>query len=135
MIDREVSFLKSEYQQRLAYQGLNWEQFLNTQGGEEKLTDNLVQEAKVRIKNSLIIDKISKEENITVEQSDFTTKLSQLSSAYGVGPQEMVKQFGHNPNFLSSLSQQIINDKVRDFLVDNNKFEYVETEKKEKVEA
>ena len=48
----------------------------------------------------------------------------------------MLKQFGQNPDFLSTLSQQIVNDKVRNFLVDNNKIEYVEVDSnKEKVEA
>ncbi|MBP3820666.1 trigger factor [bacterium] len=134
MIDREVSLLKNEYQQRLSYQGMEWDKFVEAQGGEDKLNETLAKDAQTRIKNSLIIDKIAKAENISVEQSDFTTKLSQLSSAYGIAPDQMVKQFGNNPSFLSTLSQQIINDKVRDFLVENNKFDYIEVESK-KVEA
>ncbi len=135
MIDREVASLKSDYQTRLSYQGMEWDKFVESQGGESKMNETLVEDAKVRIKNSLIIDKISKEEKISVEQKDFTEKLSQLSAVYGVGPEQLVKQFGNNPEFLTTLSQQVINDKVRDFLVENNKFEYVEIKNKEKVEA
>lgn len=59
-----------------------------------------------------------------------------MASVYGVEPQQMLKQFSQNPEILSSLSQQIINDKVRDFLVNNNNIEYVEiTTDKEAVEA
>ena len=59
-----------------------------------------------------------------------------MAGAYGVGPQDLVKQFGQNPDFIQSLSQQIVNDKVRNFLVDNNNVEYVEVEaEKEAVEA
>ena len=59
-----------------------------------------------------------------------------MAGAYGVGPQELLKQFGQNPDFLSSLSQQIVNDKVREFLLDNNNIEYVEVKSEEqKVEA
>ena len=90
----------------------------------------------MRIKNSLIIDKISKEVEIKVEQADFQTKLGQMAGAYGVAPQELLKQFGQNPDFLSSLSQQIVNDKVREYLLANNTIEYVEVKAdKEKVEA
>jgi trigger factor len=136
MINREVSSLTAEYQQRLSYQGMDWAKFLESQGGESAFNSSLEKEAQVRIKNSLIIDKISKEENITVEQSDFSTRLAQISAAYGITPEQMAKQFGHNPSFLNTLSQQIISDKVRDFLVEHNKFEYVEVKpKKEKVEA
>ncbi len=136
MIDREVASLKADYQQRLAYQGMDWNTFIQSQGSEDEFNKTLAEDAKVRIVNSLIIDKISKEENISVEQSDFSEKLSQMSAVYGVGPEEMLKQFGQNPDFLSTLSQQIVNDKVRNFLVDNNKIEYVEVDSnKEKVEA
>ena len=59
-----------------------------------------------------------------------------MASVYGVEPQQMLKQFSQNPEILTSLSQQIINDKVRDFLVNNNNIEYVEiTTDKEAVEA
>ena len=128
MIDREVAQLKSDYEQRLSYQGMDFAKFVENQGGEAKFNETLSSDAKIRIKNSLIIDKIAKEEKISVEQKDFSEKLSQLSAMYGMAPDQLVKQFGNNPNFLSTLSQQIINDKVRDFLVENNKFDYVEKE-------
>lgn len=134
MVNREVASLRSEYQQRLAYQGVNWEEFLKSQG--ESFEKSLADEAAVRIKNSLIIDKISKEADIKVEQSDFQAKLTQMANSYGVAPQELIKQFGQNPDFLSTISQQIVNEKVRDYLIANNKIEYVEVKAdKEKVEA
>lgn len=134
MIDREVASLKADYQQRLSYQGIKWEDFVKSQGDEFEKT--LAEDASIRIKNSLIIDKISKEADVKVEQADFQEKLSQMAGAYGVGPQELVKQFGQNQDFITTLSQQIVNDKVREFLVANNNIEYVEVSAdKEKVEA
>ncbi len=110
---------------------------IESQGGsEEKFNETLVEDAKIRIKNSLVIDKISKDENISVEQADFSDRLSRIASAYGIGPQDFVKQFGQNADFLQNISQQIVNDKVRSFLVENNKIEYVEVQpEKEAVEA
>lgn len=130
MINREVNAMANDYRQRLSYQGVNWADFVQAQGGEVKFGAALADEAKIRIKNSLIIDKISREEKLTVEKEDFTGKISQLSAAYGATPDAIVKQFGQNPQFINSLSQQIINDKVRNFLIENNKFEYVEVEPK-----
>lgn len=136
MIDREVESLKADYKQRLSYQGIDWDTFMKSQGNEEEFNNTLVEDAKTRIKNSLIIDKIAKEEKVSVEQSDFTGKLNQLAAAYGMDAQDMLKQFGQNPDFLQTLSQQIVNEKVRTFLVDNNKVEYVEVKpNKESVEA
>ncbi len=126
MIDREVESLKADYRQRLSYQGIDWETFMKSQGSEEEFNSTLIEDAKNRIKNTLVIDKISKEIDVKIEQADFQSKISQMSGVYGVNPQDLLKQFGQNPDFLSSLSQQIVNDKVRDFLVSNNNIEYIE---------
>ncbi len=134
MVKREVESLKADYQQRLAYQGIDWNTFISSQG--EDFEKTLVEDAQTRIKNSLVIDKISKEADIKVDQADFQAKFAQMASAYGVGPQELMKQFGNNPDFLSTISQQIVNDKVREYLVANNNISYVEVKpEKEAVEA
>lgn len=120
MIDREANSLREEYKQRLAAQGINWEALVKSQG-EDQLLKNLNEDALVRIKNSLVIDKIAKEENIKLEQKDIETKFAQLGAAYGLKPQDLIKQIGQNPEVLASISQQAMNDKVRDFLMENNK--------------
>lgn len=136
MIDREVESLKADYKQRLSYQGIDWDTFVNSQGDESAFNQTLVDDAKARIKNSLIIDKIAKEADVKVEQKDFQDKINQLAAAYGTTVQELMKQFGQNPDFLATLSQQIVNDKVREYLISNNKFEYVEIKSDKKaVEA
>ena len=122
MIDREANSLREEYKQRLAAQGINWEALVKSQG-EDQLLKNLNDDALVRIKNSLVIDKIAKEENLKLEQKDIETKFAQLGAAYGLKPQDLIKQIGQNPEVLASISQQAMNDKVRDFLMENNKVE------------
>lgn len=122
MVDREANSLREEYKQRLAAQGINWEALVKSQG-EDQLLKNLNEDALVRIKNSLVIDKIAKEENIKLEQKDIETKFAQLGAAYGLKPQDLIKQIGQNPEVLASISQQAMNDKVRDFLMENNKVE------------
>ncbi len=122
MIEREVASLKEEYKQRLAAQGITWETLVKSQG-EDELTKNLHEDAKTRIKNSLVIDKIAKEENIKLESKDIEAKFAQLGAAYGMKPQDLFKQLGKNPEVLTSISQQAMNDKVRDFLIQNNTVE------------
>lgn len=122
MVDREANSLREEYKQRLAAQGINWDALVKSQG-EDQLLKNLNEDALVRIKNSLVIDKIAKEENIKLEQKDIETKFAQLGAVYGLKPQDLIKQIGQNPEVLASISQQAMNDKVRDFLMENNKVE------------
>ena len=122
MIDREVNSLREEYKQRLAAQGINWDALVKAQG-EDQLLKNLDEDAMTRIKNSLVIDKIAKVENIKLEQKDLEAKFAQLGAAYGLKPQDLLKQLGQNPEVLASISQQAMNDKVREFLMNNNKVE------------
>lgn len=122
MVDREVASLKEEYKQRLAAQGISWDTLVKAQG-EDELVKNLKDDALIRIKNSLVIDKISKTENIKLDQKDLEKKFGELSAAYGMKPQDLIKQLGQNPEVLASISQQAMNDKVRDFLMENNKVE------------
>ena len=129
MIDREAASLTEDYKHRLAAQGIKWESLVKSQG-EDELLKNINEDAAVRIKNSLVIDKIAKEENIKLDPSDIEKKFSELGSAYGMSAPDIIKQFGRNPDFIASISQQALNDKIRDFLAENNKIEFVEPAKK-----
>ena len=122
MIDREAESLTQDYKQRLQAQGLSWDAVEKTEGSE-KLSETIKEDAKIRIKNSLVIGKIAQEENIKLEPADINAKLSQISAAYGMSQTDLMKQLGKNPEIITSLSQQALNDKVRDFLMENNKVE------------
>lgn len=124
MILREVESLKNDYKQRLAYQGLNWESVVKVEG-EDKLAETLREDAVMRLKNTLVIDKIAKVENIQLEAKDLEQKFAELATAYGIDQKDVIKQIGNSPEVLGSLSQQALNDKVRDYLMSNNKVEIV----------
>ncbi len=120
MIDRETDELVAEYKQKLEMQGFTWEQALEAQG-YDSIVNELKQDAAVRVKNSLVIDKIAKEENLTVSQADFGAKLSELGRTYGMDPNTLIKQLSQTPGVFNALSQQALNEKVTRFLAENNK--------------
>lgn len=119
MIDREADQLVEEYKQKLQMQGFTWEQAVEAQGYDE-IMKSLKEDAAVRVKNSLVIDKIAKEEKITVSQADFGAKLSELSQMYQIDTPTMIKQLSQTPGVFNALSQQALNEKVTQFLEDNN---------------
>ncbi len=120
MIDREADQLVEDYKQKLAMQGFTWEQAVEAQG-YDSIMNSLKEDAAIRVKNSLVIDKIAKEENITVSQEDFTEKLTELSKMYQMDTATMVRQLSQTPGVFNALSQQALNEKVTKFLVENNK--------------
>lgn len=120
MIDREADQLAEEYRQKLSMQGFTWEQAVEAQG-YDNIMKSLKEDAEVRVKNSLVIDKIAKEENITVSQAEFGAKLSDLSKLYQIDTPTMIKQLAQTPGVFNAISQQALNEKVTRFLVENNK--------------
>lgn len=127
MIKREFEALKAEYEERFSMQGLSLENVFKSQGQDVQKV--LTEEAEARIKNTLLIDKIAKDENIKLSPVDIQAKLMDISKMYGVDPQSMMQQFSSNPSVLTAISQQAINDKVRAFLAENNKVKYVASSK------
>ena len=119
MIDREADQLVEDYKQKLSMQGFTWEQAVEAQG-YDSIMNSLKEDAAVRVKNSLVIDKIAKVENITVSQEDFTEKLTELSKIYQMDTTTMIRQLSQTPGVFNALSQQALNEKVTKFLVENN---------------
>ena len=119
MIDRETDELIAEYKQKLTAQGFTWEQALQAHT-YETIMSQLKEDAQVRVKNSLVIDKIAKLENIVVTQQEFGAKLSELSQMYHIDATTMIKQLSQTPGVFNALSQQALNEKVTKFLADNN---------------
>ena len=120
MIDREADQLVAEYKEKLAMQGFNWDQAVEAQG-YDNIMNSLKEDAAMRVKNSLVIDKIAKDENIVVSQEEFGSKIAEISHMYQIDPQTMIKQLSQTPGVFNAISQQALNEKVTQFLADNNK--------------
>lgn len=131
MIEREAQTLLEEYKQRLAMQGYNWEDALKAQGQDELMSE-LKKEAVLRIKNSLVIDKIAQEEDIKVEPADFEAKLKELEAMYHLNRADLLKQLKQGPEIFNTLSQQALNEKVIKFLSENNTVELKKAKSKTK---
>ena len=90
--------------------------------GKENVEKRFYDEAKKRITNSLIIEKIAREENIRADQKDIMNQINQTAAMYGMAPVQFFEEIRKNPSSLAVISQQIVAGKVNDFLIENNKF-------------
>ena len=119
MIDREADQLAEEYKQKLSMQGFSWDQAVEAQG-YDNIMNSLKEDAAMRVKNSLVIDKIAKEENLVVSQTEFGAKLSEIGRMYQMDTPTMIKQLSQTPGVFNAISQQALNEKVTQFLAENN---------------
>lgn len=119
MIEKEAHSLFEDYNQRLVSQGYKPEDAIKAQGLDNLLA-KFKEEAAMRIKNSLVIDKIAQVEDIKIEPSDLEQKFQELETVYHIDRAEMLKQLKQNPSLFNSMSQQALNQKVMTFLSENN---------------
>ena len=72
-----------DFEQRLAYQGLKLEQYLQiTKQTKEDMLEQVKPEALRRIKSSLIIEEIAKIENIEVSDEEVDKEIEKTASMY-----------------------------------------------------
>lgn len=128
MVSRESQALLTEFQQRVAAQGGNWDEVV-AQEGHEKIWEQLQTEAKNRIKNSLIISKIAELEKIQIENKDLEEKIEEIARIYNTNKLVILEEIKKNPNIINSLSQQIMSQKVTQFLINNANIKYTKTKK------
>lgn len=124
MIERESKSLLEEYKQKLKKQGFTWEQAIASQG-LDKIMETINTDAMFRIKNSLIIDKIARQEDIKVDQASLTSKMDSMSAMYQMDRDAFAKYMFEHPSVINDMSQQILNEKVITFLVENNTVNFV----------
>ena len=121
MIMREAEVVRSEAVQNAAQKGLKWENIVK-ESGIETLNKQFEEEAYKRVKNSLTIEKIAEVENIQVTQQDILMHINDVAAAYGAQMQDLIAEIRKQPEYLSTITQQVVGKKVIQFLLDNNSF-------------
>ena len=121
MIEREVEAVREETKQNALNQGQDWEKIVEAEG-KDSVNQKLRDEAIKRIKNSLIIEQISKNENIKIEQSDLLAQIQEIARMYGSNATSVFEEMKKNPSSFALLSQQIATRKVNELLLSANKF-------------
>lgn len=83
MIQYQVRQMAEEFAQRVASQGLSFEQYMQYTGmTPDKLFDDMKPEAEKRVKNGLVLEAIVKAENIEVSDADLEEELKNMASMY-----------------------------------------------------
>ncbi len=118
MIETEIDNMTREIEQRLAYQGMKLEQYIQMLGKSmEDFRKEYEEQAKVSVKSRLVLEAIIKEEKIEPTQEQINEKLKQMAEQYGKKEEELNK----NEGFTNYIKESLKNEKVVEFIVENAK--------------
>ncbi len=84
-----------------------------------------------QIQNSIILEKIEQKEGIKVTPEDYNEEFEKLSKAFNMPAENIKEIYMKNEELFKNLHDKILTDKTFDFLVDNAKVKYVESESSE----
>lgn len=119
MIETETENMTREMEQRLSYQGLKLEQYLQMMGKtKEDMQKEYEPQAVESIKSRLALEAVIKAEKIEVPDVDVDEKIKEMAKNYG---KENDEEFLKNENVRNYIKQGLESEKAIDFLVKNAK--------------
>ena len=118
---REIDAIREETKQNALRHGQNFDELVEKEGKEE-VDKKFKEEAIKRIKNSLIVEKIAKTEDIKIGQNDILEQVNQLAQMYHTTGAQIFEEIRQNPAGFSVITQQIATKKVNETLLNNNTF-------------
>ena len=121
MIDNEIDYMIQSYSQRLAYQGATLDDYLKHIGSTmEAFREQCHHDAHENVEARLVLQAIIEKEKIEVTDADLDARLEEIAKQYGKSLEDMKKEMDNHT--LSHLQNEILTDKVFEFLRQNNKF-------------
>lgn len=120
MIEEQVQQMTEEFAQRLSYQGLNLEQYLQFTGMDaQKFADDMKPQAVKRIETRLVLEAIVKAENIEASEDDFKAELEKMAEMYQMEAEQLEKMIQGSQK--DQMMDDIAVQKAVDFLVEEAK--------------
>ena len=131
MIESQVQNMIQEFAQRLAQQGLSFDQYMQFSGMTmDKMKEQVRPEALTRIQSSLVLEQIAKEENFEITEDDVNAEIEKMAKAYGMEADKLKEYVGDNEK--ESMKRDIAIEKAVQFIMDNVKERAKAKTKKEK---
>ncbi len=119
MVETETENMLKDMEQRLAYQGLKLDQYLQMMGKtKEEMQKEYEPQAIEAIKSRLALEAVIKAEKIEVAEIDIDEKIREMAKNYG---KENDEEFLKNENVRNYIKQGLESEKAIEFLVENAK--------------
>ncbi len=121
MIEEQIEEMIQEFEYRIAYQGMKPEDYYKyTNSSRDELRLRYNEQAQKQVKMRLVMDAIIKAENIKAEESEIEAKIADFAKGANKSVEEFKKTM--HPEQARYIENDIITNKMIDFLMANNKF-------------
>ena len=119
MVEMEIDNMLRDIEQRLSYQGLKLEQYLQMMGKTmEDMRKEYEPQAINGIKSRLALEAVIKAEKIEATDKEIDEKMKEMAKTYG---KENDEEFLKNENVRNYIKEGLASEKAIDFLVKNAK--------------
>ena len=122
MLETQIDRMVDEFRQRISYQGLTFEQYLQYSGQSmDALRESLRPDAEKRIQGSLVLEAIADAEGIEVTDEDLQKELERMAAMYQMEPEQLstYMQEEEKENIRENLAVQ----KAVDFILEHAEIE------------
>ena len=118
MVETQQRQMVQDYAQRLQYQGISFEQYLQFTGmTHEMLMDQVKPQALRRIQSRLVLEAVVAAENITATEEEIEEELKKMAEAYRVENDKVEEMLGKDGR--KQIADDICVRKAADFVVEN----------------
>ena len=115
----------------MASQGLTLDQYMQFSGVTmDKLKEQVRPEAVTRIKSSLVLEQIAKEESIEISDDEVAEEIEKMAKAYGMEADKLKEYMGDSEK--ESMKRDLAIQKAVDLIMENVKERAKAKSKKEK---
>ena len=131
MIETQCENMINEFAQRIAQSGLSMEQYMQFSGLTlDKLKEQVRPEAETRIKSSLVLEQIAKDEKIEITDEELDAEIEKMATQYGMEADKLKEYIGDNEK--ESMKRDLAVTKAVDLIMENVKERAKAKSKKEK---
>lgn len=118
MVETEVENMVKDFEMRLMYQGMNLESYLKfTNSTKEDLKEQMAEEAKIRVKTSLVLEAIAKAEAVEVEEADVDAFIADMAKSYNMDLEKFKTNITETER--ANMKENVVLKKTIDILYDN----------------
>lgn len=117
MVDTQAENMVDEYAQRLAYQGLQLEQYLQFTGMTvDAFKDQLKPQALKNIQSRLVLEAVIKAEGIEATEEDLQAEITKMKETYNMSDEDMEKYL--TDDFKDQIKKDLAAQKAVEFVAD-----------------